>query len=163
MATLRMESENAQTKIEELNARIKQLEQENLTKEQEITSLSHRNQLLESDVEGLEAKVKELKTNADMGANSSQEAESLQRKLQLLEEEAEEADKTLRETTEKYVLRMPSLITLLIHPLGYASLMSRPSITNEKLPLSQPNVINGRRNMRKRRRRTRLFKRSSLK
>lgn len=101
MNALRMEAERAQEGNAELAARIKVLEQENLAKEQEITSLSHRNQLLEGDVEKLEEKIKELKSSADSGATSSQEVESLQRKVQLLEEEAEEADKNLRETNEK--------------------------------------------------------------
>jgi len=104
MNSLRVEAESAHEKNAELAAKIKTLEQENLAKEQEITSLSHRNQLLEGDVEKLEEKVKELKSSADSGATSSQEVESLQRKVQLLEEEAEEADKNLRETNEKYVL-----------------------------------------------------------
>jgi len=101
MSALRMEADAAQTTNAELAAKIKTLEQENLQKEQEITSLSHRNQLLEGDVEKLEEKIKELKASADSGATSSQEVESLQRKVQLLEEEAEEADKNLRETNEK--------------------------------------------------------------
>lgn len=101
MNSLRVETETAHEKNAELQARIKVLEQENLQKEQEITSLSHRNSLLESDLEKCEEKIKELKASADTGASSSAEVEALQRKLQLLEEEAEEADKNLRETNEK--------------------------------------------------------------
>jgi len=48
-----------------------------------------------------------------MGEEGTQHAtqnETLQRRLQLLEEEAEEADKNLRETNDKYVgLTTPSI------------------------------------------------------
>jgi tropomyosin len=103
MNSLRMETEEAQAQNEELRARIKVLEQENLTKEQEITSLGHRNTLLEEEVDKLEKALTDAKSAADSGAAHSTEMDSLQRKLQLLEDEAEEADKNLRETNEKYV------------------------------------------------------------
>ena len=53
MNNLRLEAEEAQEKVEELKSKVKTLEQENLAKEQEITSLNHRNQLLEGEVEKL--------------------------------------------------------------------------------------------------------------
>jgi len=101
MSALRVEADDAAAQVEELKAKVKTLEQENLVKEQEITSLSHKNQLLESEVEKLEGGIKEAKAAADEGATHGSNAESLQRRLQLLEEEAEEADKNLRETNEK--------------------------------------------------------------
>jgi len=101
MASLRMETEEAQAQNEELKNRIKVLEQENLTKEQEISSLTHRNTLLDDEVEKLERALAEAKNAADSGAAHSSELDALQRKLQLLEDEAEEADKNLRETNEK--------------------------------------------------------------
>jgi DNA repair exonuclease SbcCD ATPase subunit len=102
MQALRVEADEHQAKSEELQAKVKTLEQENLAKEQEITSLTHRNQLLEAEVEKLETGVKEAKDLAGQSAQHGQQNESLQRRLQLLEEEAEEADKTLRETNDKY-------------------------------------------------------------
>ncbi|KAI5848672.1 tropomyosin [Morchella snyderi] len=101
MNTLRLETEQAQQKNEELAARVKVLEQENLTKEQEIASLTHRNSLLDGEVEKLEKQLSEAKSAADTGAAHGSEVDSLSRKVQLLEEEAEEADKNLRETNEK--------------------------------------------------------------
>lgn len=101
MNSLRIEADENAAKAEELKAKVKTLEQENLQKEQEITSLTHRNQLLEAEVEKLESSVKEAKTAAGESSQHSQQNESLTRKLQLLEEEAESADKTLRETNEK--------------------------------------------------------------
>lgn len=110
MNQLRLEADEAAAKVEDLQSKIKVLEQENLQKEQEITSLSHKNSVLESEVDKLETQVKELKSAAEDGAQTGTQNETLTRRLQLLEEEAEEADKTLRETNEKYV-------RIEIHPL----------------------------------------------
>jgi len=104
MIALRAEVDDVQAKNDDLQAKIKVLEQENLQKEQEITSLNHQKNLLEQDVEKLEARLKEEKEAHVIGSNNSQEMQNLQRKVQLLEEEAEEAEKNLRETNEKYVI-----------------------------------------------------------
>ena len=101
MNSLRLEQESTQAKNEELAAKIKTLEQENLAKEQEITSLTHKNQLLEAEVEKQEGAIKDHKKIADESAGAGAQTESLQRRLQLLEEEAEESDRNLRETNEK--------------------------------------------------------------
>jgi tropomyosin, fungi type len=103
MNQLRLEADEATSKVDELQAKIKTLEQEALAKEQEITSLQHKNNVLEGQVEKLEADVDKYKKMADEGSGSATHNETLQRRLQLLEEEAEEADKTLREANEKYV------------------------------------------------------------
>lgn len=101
MNQLRLEADESAAKVEELQAKIKGLEQENLAKEQEITSLTHKNGLLEAENEKLDASVKDLKKSADESMQHGTHNETLQRRLQLLEEEAEQADKTLRETNEK--------------------------------------------------------------
>jgi tropomyosin, fungi type len=103
MNSLRLEADENAAKVEELQQKVKALEQENLAKEQEITSLSHKNGLLEAEVDKLDTSVKDLKKTADEGQQHGTQNETLQRRLQLLEEEAEQADKTLRETNEKYV------------------------------------------------------------
>ena len=71
-------------------------------KDQEITSLTHRNELLEKKLEEHEEKLETFKglQNDESGARG--ERESLLRKVALLEEEAEQNDKNLKETTEKY-------------------------------------------------------------
>ena len=102
MNKLRLEADESSAKAEEFQSKVKPLEQENLAKEQEITSLSHKNGLLESEVEKLEKQVSDLKKAADDGQQHGTQNETLTRRLQLLEEEAEEADKTLREANEKY-------------------------------------------------------------
>lgn len=116
MNQLRLEAEDAQEKVEELKGKVKTLEQENLSKEQEITSLNHRNQVLEAEVEKMESTLKEAKDAANQSAQHDTQNEALQRRLQILEEEAEEADRNLRETNEKYALLPPPLTPPLIHP-----------------------------------------------
>lgn len=103
MNQLRLEADDSAAKVEEMQTKMKSLEQDNLAKEQEITSLQHKNGLLESEVEKLETAIKDFKKAAEDGTQHSTTNESLTRRLQLLEEEAEEADKTLREANEKYV------------------------------------------------------------
>jgi tropomyosin len=109
MEALRLEADEAQSKSEELKGRVKELEQENLSKEQEVTSLTHRNQLLEAEVEKLEGLLKDAKEAATESVQHGAQNESLQRRLQLLEEEAEKTDITLRETNEKYETSTPGL------------------------------------------------------
>lgn len=101
MNTLRIEADEAAAKAEELQQKVKALEQDNLQKEQEITSLTHKNGLLEAEVDKLETAIKDHKAAAETGTQHGTENEALQRRLQLLEEEAEEADKNLRETNDK--------------------------------------------------------------
>lgn len=101
MNSLRIEADAATAEVQELQGKIKTLEQENLQKEQEITSLTHKNGLLEAENEKLEAQIKDAKAIADEGSQHGTQNESLTRRLQLLEEEAEEADKNLRETNDK--------------------------------------------------------------
>ena len=128
MNSLRLEADEAHEKVEELKGKVKTLEQENLAKEQEITSLNHRNQLLEGEVEKLETSLKEAKDAATQSAQHDTQNEALQRRLQLLEEEAEEADRSLRETNEKYdllglvnrVLSIALVLLTLVSSLGCA-------------------------------------------
>lgn len=152
MNALRLEADEAHAEVEELKGKIKALEQENLAKEQEITSLTHRNQVLEAEVEKLEAQLKELKERADASAQHDTQNEALQRRVQLLEEEAEEADKNLREVNEKYVFgieaggRDRQLTTRVI--VDFARPTSRPATTNARCRRSRRLVISGRPNTR---------------
>lgn len=134
MNTLRLEADDAHEKNEELKAKLKTLEQENLSKEQEITSLNHRNQLLEEENEKLEASLKDAKDAANSSAQHDTQNEALQRRVQLLEQEAEDNEKALRETNEKY----ESPVFLVTHdPLtdrcsGSAKPMSRATTTSAR-------------------------------
>lgn len=151
MAALRVEADESASLAEELKAKVKQLEQENLAKEQEITSLSHKNQVLEADLEKAEGQVKDLKVAADEGGTATSHNESLTRKLQVLEEEAEQADRNLRETNEKCVALGPSLLYFnslagcANHEwIGFARPTSRPAITSARSRPSSSRTHNGR-------------------
>jgi len=109
MEALRLEADESAGKVEELSAKVKTLEQENMQKEQEITSLQHKNSVLEQEVEKLEKMHADAKAAADESAQHGSQNETLQRRLQLLEEENEEADRNLRETNEKYDWLLPFL------------------------------------------------------
>jgi len=101
MESLRVRAEAADEKNDELNDKVKQLTQENLSKEQEIKSLSYKNQQLEGELEKLEGTHKDLKSQHDGAMQHGTQNEALQRKMQILEEEAEAADKNIRETNDK--------------------------------------------------------------
>ncbi|KAL8832459.1 MAG: hypothetical protein Q9170_004870 [Blastenia crenularia] len=101
MQQLRNEADASAARVDELTAKVKTLEQENLAKEQEITSLTHKNQTMETELEDLHGRHGDLKKEIDLNGRNSTQNESLQRRLQILEEEAEEADKNLRETNDK--------------------------------------------------------------
>ena len=101
MEALRIEADESSARAEDFKVKLNKLETESTQKEQEITSLSHKNSVLESEVEKLEAQVKTYKDEAGAGAQAGTQAESLQRKIQVLEEEAEESDRTIRELNEK--------------------------------------------------------------
>jgi tropomyosin, fungi type len=77
------------------------LELTNTSKDQEITSLTHRNELLEKKLEEYEEKLEKFKGLESDESGARGEKESMERKIALLEEEAEQNDKNLKETTEK--------------------------------------------------------------
>ncbi len=110
MNNLRIEADEAHSKVEELKAKVKSLEEISMNKTHEVTSLTHKNQVLESQVEKLEKDIGEHKKTAEDSAQHGTHNETLQRRLQLLEEEAKQADKNLRETNEKYsnLSRLPT-------------------------------------------------------
>lgn len=152
MNQLRLEADESAAKVEELQSKVKVLEQENLQKEQEITSLQHKNGILETEVDKLETVVADLKKSAAEGLQHGSQNEALTRRLQLLEEEAEEADKTLREANEKYVLfsiifETPGcsrnyILTARV-TVGSARPTSRPDTLSAKSKPSRPSGITG--------------------
>lgn len=132
MNSLRIEAEESQAKVEELQAQVKRLEQESLAKEQEITSLTHKNRMLTEEVEKLEGGIKEAKATADESLQHGRQSETMQRRLQLLEEEAEEADKNLRDLNDKYVTQLCVPLAYLTMDAGFGKQTSRLVITNVK-------------------------------
>lgn len=101
MNTLRLENDDMAAQVNDMKAKVKTLEEDNTAKAHEIKSLTHRNSVLEAEVDKLESGIKDAKTQADESSGHSKQNESLQRKLQVLEEEAEASDKQVRELNEK--------------------------------------------------------------
>jgi tropomyosin len=102
LAQLTAELDSANEARDEFAAKVKSLEQENLAKEQEITSLGHQKSHLEAEIEKLEVQVKEHKEKASQHSTHTDQIEALTRKTHLHEEEAEETERQLKETYEKY-------------------------------------------------------------
>lgn len=96
-----MDAEKWQEKSDELAAKIKELEQDNLDKEHQILALTRKNQVLEEQVEKLETDLEGIKQTADESHSLKTSNDNYTKKNQVLEEELEEADKNLRETTAK--------------------------------------------------------------
>lgn len=100
---MRLEADVAIQRAEKVEAKVKILEQELLTKEQEVSSLQHRLAVMEEANEEADKKLSELKTNSLDSEQTKTTAENLNRKVQLLEEELDAAEKNHKETVEKYV------------------------------------------------------------
>ena len=62
---MKLDAEKWQEKSDELSDRIKELEQENLEKDNQIQALTRKNQVLEEEVEKLETSLNEIKEAAD--------------------------------------------------------------------------------------------------
>ena len=101
MNTLNSTVEKHEDTIAKCQARIKELEQENLAKEHEITSLNLKVSVLEGNISTLEEDQAKHKSDVSQSSQQSGDLEALKRKVSILEEEAEEADKNLRDTNEK--------------------------------------------------------------
>ena len=154
MESLRIEAETSQAQTEDLKAKVKVLEQENLAKEQEITSLTHKNQLLEAEVEKLETGIKEAKVAAEESNQHGTQNESLQRRLQLLEDEAEESDKNIRETNEKYDGHPKHCRGFADVVSDYVKRTSKPAITSARYRRWKARATNGKRSTRRWRKNT---------
>ena len=104
LASLRAEADAAVARAETAEAKVKELEQQILSKDQEITSLNHKLTLAEEESEKYEAKLTEMKAQAQDSESSKSTNDALQRKVQLLEEELDAAEKHSKEVVEKCVL-----------------------------------------------------------
>jgi len=101
LAALRVESDAAVERAEVAEKKNKELEQLLLANEQEIRSLSHRNGLLEAELEKNESKISEFKSEKIAGENSSVTLEGLSRKVQILEGDLENTERRLQESASK--------------------------------------------------------------
>lgn len=121
MNAIRNEADSAIARAEEAEAKVKKLEQDNLNKEQEISSYKHRLGILEQENEKMEVELKTHKENSLNSVSSKTTADGLQRKVQLLEEELDAAEKNLKETMEKY-----ARVVLGCYRIGMANSFTSP-------------------------------------
>ena len=105
LSALRSEADTAVTRAEAAEAKNKQYEQQILEKEQSITSLNVQIARLEGELQATEDKLSEAKSAQADGEHSKTTNDSLARKIVLLEEELDAAEKNVKETTEKCVVR----------------------------------------------------------
>ncbi|KAG8220843.1 tropomyosin like-domain-containing protein [Butyriboletus roseoflavus] len=101
MNAIRAEADNAVTRAEVAEVKNKQLEQQLLEKEQNITSLNVQIARIEKELEATEEKLTQAKSAQEDGEHSKTTNDSLARKIVLLEEELDAAEKNVKETTEK--------------------------------------------------------------
>lgn len=101
LAALREEVNAAEVRALEAEAKAKLLQDEQIQKDHEITSLKNKLTLVENDLEKAENRIAEAKLNLDEGETSKTVGETLARKVSLLESELDNAERNLRETTEK--------------------------------------------------------------
>jgi len=98
---LRTEADAAVDRAEAAEAKNKQLDQVLLQREQEITSLQHRLDVANAEIDKLDGKLTEAKHHGEEGDSAKSTADNLQRKIQVLEDELDNAEKNLKETVEK--------------------------------------------------------------
>jgi tropomyosin len=101
LASLRIEADAAVERAEAAEKRNKELEQLLLANEQEIKSLTHRNGLLEGELEKNESKIMEFKSEKAAGENSHATVDGLTRKVQILEGDLENTERRLQESASK--------------------------------------------------------------
>lgn len=101
LAALRAEADTAVERAEAAEAKNKQLEQLLLGKDQEITSLNHRLNVLDGSLHDSEENLAKTKSALEDAEGSKAANESLTRKIELLEDELDTAEKNLKETVEK--------------------------------------------------------------
>ncbi|KAG8903554.1 tropomyosin [Tulasnella sp. 417] len=104
LAALRTEADNAVDRAEAAEAKNKKYEQELLVKDQEIASLTHKLGVMEGDLDKAETKLADLKKADADGEAGRSTNDALSRKVALLEEELDTAEKTTKETVDKYVV-----------------------------------------------------------
>ncbi|KAJ8590129.1 hypothetical protein M405DRAFT_816779 [Rhizopogon salebrosus TDB-379] len=101
MTQLRLEADNAVTRAEDAEEKLKKYDQLLLEKDQEITSMTHKVSVLEAELDKVDGKLAEAKAAQEEGDSLKGANENLTRKVALLEEELDAAEKNVKETMEK--------------------------------------------------------------
>lgn len=82
-------------------AKVKALAQDHIQRDYEIQSLKNKLQRAEGDLEKAEDRITQTKSALDEGESTKTVGEGLMRKISLLESELDNAERNLRETTDK--------------------------------------------------------------
>ncbi|KAF9100200.1 hypothetical protein BGX23_004028 [Mortierella sp. AD031] len=101
IASVRAELEAALTRAETTESEVKRLTDENVQKDQEITSLKTKIQFAEDQIAECETRISDAKSGLDEGESAKMAGEGLSRKVALLEAELEAAERNLGEASEK--------------------------------------------------------------
>ncbi|KAI1321174.1 hypothetical protein EDD11_007740 [Mortierella claussenii] len=101
LSALRDEVNVATARADTAELEVKRLNDEQIQKDHEITSLKNKLQLVEAELDKAENRMAEAKLNLDEGETTKTVGEGLARKVSLLETELDSAERNLRETTEK--------------------------------------------------------------
>lgn len=86
-----------------MEAQLKALQDTYSQQEREVVSLNNRNKQLEEKLEKAQEEIERLKEGQYKEDELRKENEAALRKISLLETELENSDKSLRETTQKWV------------------------------------------------------------
>jgi tropomyosin len=117
LAALRAEADTAVERAEAAEDKNKKLEQLLLERDQDITSLNHKLEVLANSLDGSEEKLAATKSALEEAERGKATNDSLTRKIELLEDELDTAEKNLKETVEKCVpVSLPSLSYLICVP-----------------------------------------------
>jgi chromosome segregation ATPase len=148
MTQLRLEADNAVTRAEDAEEKLKKYDQLLLEKDQEITSMTHKVSVLEAELDKVDGKLAEAKAAQEEGDSLKGANENLTRKVALLEEELDAAEKNVKETMEKYTAYIAVICyQILMIRSDCDKLMSRQNTSNVKFNESSKSAINGRRSV----------------
>ncbi|KAG0219983.1 hypothetical protein BGX33_010558 [Mortierella sp. NVP41] len=101
IASVRAELEAALTRAETTESEVKRLTDENVQKDQEITSLKTKIQFAEDQIAECETRISDAKSGLDEGESAKMAGEGLSRKVALLEAELEAAERNLEQYERK--------------------------------------------------------------
>ncbi|ELU43657.1 tropomyosin-like domain-containing protein [Rhizoctonia solani AG-1 IA] len=96
-----IECDDNADRADKAEAKVKELEQQLLQREQEVKSLTHRLENAEREVEELDSKYATAKKAGEDGAQSQQSEGMLRSKIELLEGELDKSEASVKETMEK--------------------------------------------------------------
>ncbi|OLY79722.1 Tropomyosin-2 [Smittium mucronatum] len=101
ISNIRLEADAAAARADAAELALKQLNEQQNEREQEIISLQNRISLLEDELDRKEAKISEAKKMAEDVENSRDASDVLTRRINIVEEKLEAAESELQESKEK--------------------------------------------------------------